>query len=36
LTQPLVLVLIAAGTITAGLGETVDASVIFGVVMVNA
>lgn len=36
LTQPLVLVLITAGTITAGLGETVDASVIFGVVMVNA
>ena len=36
LTQPLVLVLIVAGTITAGLGETVDASVIFGVVMVNA
>ncbi len=36
LAQPLVLVLIAAGTITAGLGETVDASVIFGVVLVNA
>ena len=34
--QPLVLVLIAAGAITAGLGETVDASVIFGVVLVNA
>jgi magnesium-transporting ATPase (P-type) len=36
LSQPLVLVLIAAGAITAGLGETVDASVIFGVVLVNA
>ncbi|UCV28489.1 cation-transporting P-type ATPase [Ferribacterium limneticum] len=36
LTQPLVLVLIAAGVITGGLGETVDASVIFGVVLINA
>src|SRR5574343_923051 len=36
LAQPLVLVLIAAGAITAGLGETVDAGVIFGVVLVNA
>ena len=34
--QPLVLVLIAAGSITAGLGEWVDASVILGVVLVNA
>jgi magnesium-transporting ATPase (P-type) len=34
--QPLVLVLIAAGAITAVLGEVVDASVIFGVVLVNA
>ncbi|MDP2794846.1 MAG: HAD-IC family P-type ATPase [Sulfurisoma sp.] len=34
--QPLVLVLIAAGAITAGLGEWVDSSVIFGVVVVNA
>ncbi len=34
--QPLVLVLIAAGTITATLGEVVDASVIFAVVLVNA
>jgi len=36
LTQPLVLVLIAAGLITGGLGEWVDSSVIFGVVLVNA
>ena len=36
LKQPLVLVLIAAGCITAGLGEWVDASVILGVVLVNA
>ena len=36
LTEPLVLVLIAAGVITVALGETVDASVIFGVVIVNA
>lgn len=36
LTQPLVLVLIGAGAITSGLGEWVDASVIFGVVLVNA
>jgi cation-transporting P-type ATPase F len=34
--QPLVLVLIAAGAVTAALGEVVDASVIFGVVLVNA
>ncbi len=36
LVQPLVLVLIAAGTVTAFLGEWVDAGVIFGVVIVNA
>jgi len=36
LAQPLVLVLIAAGTVTAFLGEWVDAGVIFGVVVVNA
>jgi magnesium-transporting ATPase (P-type) len=36
LTAPLVLVLIAAGTVTAFLGEWVDAGVIFGVVLVNA
>jgi len=36
LAQPLVLVLIAAGVVTSGLGEWVDASVIFGVVVVNA
>ena len=36
LKQPLVLVLIAAGCVTAGLGEWVDASVILGVVLVNA
>jgi magnesium-transporting ATPase (P-type) len=36
LLAPLVLVLIAAGTITAFLGEWVDAGVIFGVVVVNA
>lgn len=36
LAQPLVLVLIAAGAITSTLGEWVDASVIFGVVLVNA
>jgi cation-transporting P-type ATPase F len=36
LTQPLVLVLIAAGLVTSALGEWVDASVIFGVVLVNA
>jgi cation-transporting ATPase F len=34
--QPLVLVLIAAGLVTSMLGEWVDASVIFGVVLVNA
>ena len=36
LMQPLVLVLIAAGLVTSALGEWVDASVIFGVVLVNA
>jgi magnesium-transporting ATPase (P-type) len=36
LLAPLVLVLIAAGTITAFLGEWVDAGVILGVVIVNA
>jgi magnesium-transporting ATPase (P-type) len=36
LVAPLVLVLIAAGTITAFLGEWVDAGVILGVVIVNA
>ena len=36
LAQPLVLVLIGAGVITGGLGEWVDASVIFTVVLVNA
>ena len=36
LAQPLVLVLMAAGLVTAVLGERVDASVIFGVVLVNA
>ncbi|MDK9724975.1 MAG: HAD-IC family P-type ATPase [Sterolibacteriaceae bacterium MAG5] len=36
LIQPLVLVLIASGVVTALLGEWVDASVIFGVVAVNA
>lgn len=36
LTQPLVLVLIVAGTVTAGLGEAIDSGVIFGVVLVNA
>ena len=36
MTQPLVLVLIGAGIVTAGLGEWVDSSVIFGVVIVNA
>ena len=36
LMQPLVLVLIATGLITGGLGESADASVIFGVVLVNA
>ena len=36
LSQPLVIVLIGAGAITAGLGEWTDASVIFGVVLVNA
>ena len=34
--QPLVLVLIAAGLVTGALGEIVDTSVIFGVVLVNA
>ncbi|MDE2440346.1 MAG: cation-transporting P-type ATPase [Betaproteobacteria bacterium] len=36
LTQPLVIVLIAAGVVTAGLGETIDAGVILGVVLINA
>ena len=36
LAQPLVLVLIGAGLVTSALGEWVDASVIFGVVVVNA
>ena len=36
LMQPLVIVLIAAGAITAGLGEWTDASVILAVVLVNA
>ncbi|HLO63997.1 MAG TPA: cation-transporting P-type ATPase, partial [Azonexus sp.] len=36
LAQPLVIVLIAAVAITAGLGEMVDASVILGVVLINA
>ena len=36
LTEPLVLVLIGAGIVTSGLGEWVDSSVIFGVVIVNA
>ncbi len=36
LTQPLVLVLIAAGAVTAFLGEWVDSGVILGVVLVNA
>ena len=36
LTEPLVLVLIASGVITSALGEIVDASVIFGVVFINA
>lgn len=36
LMQPLVLVLLAAGLITAALGEWVDSSVILGVVLVNA
>ena len=34
--QPLIYMLILAGAITAGLGEIVDSSVIFGVVVVNA
>ncbi|TRZ98080.1 MAG: HAD family hydrolase [Rhodocyclaceae bacterium] len=36
LTEPLVMVLVGAGLVTAGLGEWVDSSVIFGVVVVNA
>jgi magnesium-transporting ATPase (P-type) len=36
LKEPLVLVLIGAGIVTAGLGEWVDSSVIFGVVIINA
>ncbi|HWM02553.1 MAG TPA: cation-transporting P-type ATPase [Actinophytocola sp.] len=34
--HPLIYVLLAAGAITAGLGEYVDSAVIFGVVLVNA
>ncbi|MGW6442674.1 HAD-IC family P-type ATPase [Lentzea sp. NPDC055074] len=34
--HPLIYVLLAAATITAALGEVVDASVVFGVVVVNA
>ncbi|MFZ2971902.1 MAG: cation-transporting P-type ATPase [Ferribacterium limneticum] len=34
--QPLVIVLIGAGIVTGALGEVVDSSVIFGVVIVNA
>ena len=34
--EPLVLVLIGAGIVTAGLGEWVDSSVILGVVIINA
>ena len=34
--QPLIYILIAAGAVTAALGEWVDSSVIFGVVIVNA
>jgi cation-transporting ATPase F len=34
--HPLVYILIAAGVVTAGLGEYVDSAVIFGVVLVNA
>ncbi|MPZ79005.1 MAG: HAD-IC family P-type ATPase [Actinophytocola sp.] len=34
--HPLIYVLIAAGAITAGLGEYVDSAVIFGVVVINA
>ena len=36
LKEPLVLVLIGSGMVTSGLGEWVDSSVIFGVVLVNA
>ncbi len=36
LKEPLVLVLIGAGIVTSGLGEWVDSSVIFGVVVINA
>ena len=34
--QPLILILIVAGAVTAALGEWVDAGVIFGVVVINA
>ena len=34
--HPLIYVLLAAGVITAGLGEYVDSAVIFGVVVLNA
>lgn len=36
LAAPLVLILIAAGSVTAALGEWVDSAVIFGVVLINA
>ena len=36
LKEPLVLVLIGSGVVTAALGEWIDSSVIFGVVLVNA
>jgi cation-transporting ATPase F len=34
--HPLIYVLLAAGVITAGLGEYIDSAVIFGVVVINA
>ena len=34
--HPLIYILVAAGAVTAALGEVVDASVIFGVVLINA
>ena len=34
--HPLIYILIVAGAVTAALGEAVDASVIFGVVLINA
>jgi len=36
LRQPLVLLLVAAGIVTFAIGETVDAAVILGIVMINA